>query len=141
MLDTFGVPFEGHTKDIYGLALSFDGALLASTSGDNTIKLWAVESHLASFYSLHPYRIIFSPISCQLAYTTVSPQGYKIYICNIPPNILASIVPAVEGHKVGAHPRLRGFHVIICSRRPVQLLGTYSSLTQHIFLLACAAPE
>ncbi|KIK36085.1 hypothetical protein CY34DRAFT_51288, partial [Suillus luteus UH-Slu-Lm8-n1] len=39
-LETVGTPFEGHTKFINGLALSFDGALLASSSYDNTIKLW-----------------------------------------------------------------------------------------------------
>ncbi|KAG2343547.1 WD40 repeat-like protein [Suillus weaverae] len=50
-LETVGAPFEGHTKFINGLALSFDGALLASASNDNTIKLWAFESRqlLASF--------------------------------------------------------------------------------------------
>jgi WD40 repeat protein len=55
-LETLGTPFQGHTGVIYGLALSFDGALLASTSGDNTIKLWAFESRqlLASFQVLNP---------------------------------------------------------------------------------------
>ncbi|KIK32370.1 hypothetical protein CY34DRAFT_19097 [Suillus luteus UH-Slu-Lm8-n1] len=50
-LKTVRTPFEGHTKTVLGLALSFDGALLASTSLDNTIKLWAFESRqiLASF--------------------------------------------------------------------------------------------
>ncbi|KAG1717516.1 WD40-repeat-containing domain protein, partial [Suillus paluster] len=36
-----GAPFAGHTKVITGLALSHDSALLASASGDDTIKLWA----------------------------------------------------------------------------------------------------
>ncbi|KAG2343554.1 WD40 repeat-like protein [Suillus weaverae] len=51
-LETVGAPFEGHTKYISGLALSFDGALLASASSDDTIKLWAFESRqlLASFH-------------------------------------------------------------------------------------------
>ncbi|KAG2339323.1 prolyl oligopeptidase, partial [Suillus weaverae] len=40
MLETVGAPFEGHTKYIGGLALSSDGALLASASNNNTIKLW-----------------------------------------------------------------------------------------------------
>ncbi|KAG2068946.1 WD40 repeat-like protein, partial [Suillus decipiens] len=40
-LEIIGVPFEGHTKFVDGLALSLDGALLASTSShDDTIKLW-----------------------------------------------------------------------------------------------------
>ncbi|KAJ8579933.1 WD40 repeat-like protein, partial [Rhizopogon salebrosus TDB-379] len=39
-LETVGAPFKGHTKVITGLALSFDGALVASASADDTIKLW-----------------------------------------------------------------------------------------------------
>jgi WD40 repeat protein len=42
-LEMVGAPFEGHTKVITHLALSFD-CLLASTSRDDTIKLWAFES-------------------------------------------------------------------------------------------------
>ncbi|OAX39024.1 WD40 repeat-like protein [Rhizopogon vinicolor AM-OR11-026] len=103
-LDTVGAPFEGHTKYIHGLALSFDGALFASISWDNTIKLWALESHqlLASFDVLIPRYIIFSPVSHQLAYATSALEGCKIYICNIPPDILASIGPAVGGRRTSA---------------------------------------
>ncbi|KIK36089.1 hypothetical protein CY34DRAFT_46877, partial [Suillus luteus UH-Slu-Lm8-n1] len=39
-LKTVGSPFQGHTMTVISLALSLDGALLASFSGDNTIKLW-----------------------------------------------------------------------------------------------------
>jgi WD40 repeat protein len=38
-LEPVGAPFTGHTKVISGLALSFDGTLVTSASGDNTIKL------------------------------------------------------------------------------------------------------
>jgi WD40 repeat protein len=38
-LENVGASFEGHTKLITGLALSFDGALLASAARDDTIKL------------------------------------------------------------------------------------------------------
>ncbi|KAG2335421.1 WD40 repeat-like protein, partial [Suillus weaverae] len=38
--ETVGTPFEGHTNGINGLALSFDCALLATASWDDTIKLW-----------------------------------------------------------------------------------------------------
>jgi WD40 repeat protein len=38
-LETVGAPFKGHTETICGLALSFDGALVASVSHDDTIKL------------------------------------------------------------------------------------------------------
>ncbi|KAG2352023.1 WD40 repeat-like protein, partial [Suillus spraguei] len=56
---TIGAPFQGHTGIIWGLALSFDGALLASSSyHDNAINLWAFESRqlLASFHG-HEWNI------------------------------------------------------------------------------------
>jgi WD40 repeat protein len=88
-LETLGAPFKGHTDVVNGLALSFDGALLASTSFDHTIKLWAVESRqlIASFHVLDPHIVVLSPDSNQLAYTTTSYNRdgcYKIFICNIP---------------------------------------------------------
>jgi WD40 repeat protein len=99
-LETLGAPFEAHMNVIYGLALSFDDVLLASTSYDNTIKLWAFESRqlLASFHILTPNIIILSPDSRQLAYTTfqVTKDENKIFICNIPPDVLASISLASE---------------------------------------------
>lgn len=87
-LKTVGSPFEGHTKLITGLALSFDGALLASAAGDDTIKLWAFESRqlLASFDVQNPFTLILSPDTRQLAYTTFS----AIVVCNTPLDILAS---------------------------------------------------
>jgi WD40 repeat protein len=93
-LETLGAPFQGHTKVIRGLALSFDGALLASTSEDNTIKLWAFESRqlLASLQVLNPRILALSPDSNQLAYTT---HKY-IIIFNLPPGILSSIGLAPE---------------------------------------------
>jgi WD40 repeat protein len=97
-LETLGTPFQGHTKVIYGLALSFDGALLASTSRDNTIKLWAFESRqlLASFHVLHPSLLTLSPNLRQLAYTSFTEESNKIFICNTPPDVLASICLAPE---------------------------------------------
>jgi WD40 repeat protein len=94
-LEIVGAPFEGHTHTIYGLALSFDCALLASASHDNTIKLWAFESRqiIASF----DQRIdlfIFSPKSYQLAYTNWGETN--IYIYDLPPDILSNIRPAQE---------------------------------------------
>jgi WD40 repeat protein len=88
-LKTVGSPFEGHTKLITGLALSFDGALLASAAGDDTIKLWAFESRqlLASFDVQNPFTLILSPDARQLVYTTFS----AIIVCNTPPDILASV--------------------------------------------------
>lgn len=92
-LKTVGAPFEGHTINIDGLALSFDCALLASTSClDNTIKLWAFESRqlLASFDVQSVNYLTLSPDSHQLAYSTL---GLDIHICDIPPKIIATIWP------------------------------------------------
>ncbi|KAG2115931.1 uncharacterized protein F5147DRAFT_384816 [Suillus discolor] len=108
-LQTVRAPFEGHTNIIGGLALSFDGALLASASRDRTIKLWAFESRqlLASFdVRTTPDHLIFSPNSYQLAYTTWSD---KIYICDTPPHILATIQSAQEAQpniNAATNPRL-----------------------------------
>jgi WD40 repeat protein len=88
-LETVGTPFQGHTEAVTRLALSFRGALLASASIDNTIKLWDYESRqlLASFDVQNPQIIVLSPNSRQLAY--VNENDYKIYICDTPPEVLA----------------------------------------------------
>jgi WD40 repeat protein len=103
-LETVGTPFEGHTDLVTGLALSFDGTLLASSSRDDTIKLWAFESRqlLASFDVQNPDVLILSPDSCKLAYTTytivpssnpdlVYPtlRDHRICICDTPSDVLA----------------------------------------------------
>ncbi|KAG2069004.1 WD40 repeat-like protein [Suillus decipiens] len=90
-LKNVGTPFEGHTKLVTGLALSLDGALLASAARDDTIKLWAYESRqlLASFDIQNIHRLILSPDSCQLAYTINTKDVHKICICATPPDILA----------------------------------------------------
>ncbi|OAX34018.1 hypothetical protein K503DRAFT_477055 [Rhizopogon vinicolor AM-OR11-026] len=98
-LETVGAPFKGHTDTIEGLALSSDDALVASTSSDSTIKLWAFDSRqlLASFRGFRPNVVVFSPDTQQLAYTTFS-DSQEIFVCNTPPNILASIGLATKGH-------------------------------------------
>jgi WD40 repeat protein len=90
-LETVGTPFEGHTALVTGLALSFDHALLASASFDNTIKLWAFESRqlLASFDVPNLFRLVLSPSSRQLAYTTYTAGDCKICICDTPLDVLA----------------------------------------------------
>jgi len=90
-LQTVGDPFEGHANYITGLALSSDCVLLASASWDSTINLWSFESRqlLASFDILINRSLIFSPDSCQLAYTTWKEPN--IYVCDIPINILTSL--------------------------------------------------
>ncbi|KIK46963.1 hypothetical protein CY34DRAFT_75025 [Suillus luteus UH-Slu-Lm8-n1] len=97
-LKTVGTPFKGHTDNITGLTLSFDGALLVSASDDNTIKLWAFMSRqlLASFDVQNPFALALSPDLRKLAYTTCTkqeiwqkPKDHEICICDIPPDILA----------------------------------------------------
>lgn len=118
-LETVGAPFEAHTKIVRGLALSFDNTLLASAADDNTIKVWAFESRqlLASFNAQTPVTLILSPDSSQLAYTT----GRKIYICNTPPDILASVRCALEardGTSSDKNPRLNRLLNSHATRRP-----------------------
>jgi WD40 repeat protein len=103
-LETVETPFEGHTEAVCGLALSFDGALLASASRDDTVKLWAFESRqlLATFDVQNLGVLILSPDSRKLAYATytiVPPSNpdlvhptwadHRICICDTPPDILA----------------------------------------------------
>ncbi|KAJ8590835.1 hypothetical protein M405DRAFT_815408, partial [Rhizopogon salebrosus TDB-379] len=112
-LKSVGAPFED-THTISSLALSFDCALLASVSRDG-IKLWAFQSRqlLASF-DVHygVCDITFSLNSRQLAYSEFGPPTEldefgqstkfgppKIYICDIPPNILARIWAEQEAVK------------------------------------------
>ncbi|KIK43125.1 hypothetical protein CY34DRAFT_804125 [Suillus luteus UH-Slu-Lm8-n1] len=111
-LETVGTPFKGHTDYITGLALSFDDALLASASHDNTIKLWAFESRqlLGSFMHVqYIYRLLLSPNSRQLAYTTYTQDDHNICICDIPPKVLAQALPRpppTRGPQQPTFPRL-----------------------------------
>ncbi|KAG2744484.1 WD40 repeat-like protein [Suillus brevipes Sb2] len=88
-LKTVGAPFK-HFDPIESLALSSDCVLLVSCSYP-AIKLWAFESRqlLASFDVESFFTLLLSPDSRQLAYTSYN--DIKIYICDIPANILASI--------------------------------------------------
>jgi WD40 repeat protein len=110
-LQTVGDSFEGHISSIWGLALSSDCILLASASWDSTINLWSFESRqlLASFQvDVQILRsLIFSPDSCQLAYTSFDEP--KIHICDIPVNILASIGLAKQ---VCIHPIINVIQVL-----------------------------
>lgn len=90
-LETVGVPFEGHTTRVIGLALSFDGALLASAAeDDDTIRLWAFKSRqvLACFDVQKPSALVYSPNSRQLACTTSAKDDHNICIFNTPLDVL-----------------------------------------------------
>jgi WD40 repeat protein len=104
-LEIVGAPFKGHTDVVCGLTLSFDGALVASASCDDTIKLWPFESRqlLASFHVRLEYLspLILSSDSGQLIYAS----DFNIYVCNIPPDILTNLGCATKGWpKVRLHP-------------------------------------
>jgi WD40 repeat protein len=131
-LEIVGAPFKGHTHTIYGLALSFDCALLASASR-HTIKLWAFESRqlIASFDQHRDIDLfIFSPKSHQLAYTNWGETS--IYIYDPTPDILSNIRPAQEAQPTVCFP----LHVSICwcansfSCRPrkIMIYSTYVHL-------------
>ncbi|KAG2137087.1 WD40-repeat-containing domain protein [Suillus clintonianus] len=114
-LETIGTPFEGHHHIVEGLALSFDCALLASSSL-HTIKLWAVESRqiLATFYLQNPLILVLSPNSRHLAYTTYTPPPrdsrrraypthHEIHICQIPPNVLSQARTSAQNKSTLTH--------------------------------------
>jgi WD40 repeat protein len=126
-LETVGAPFEGHTQHINSLALSFDCALLASASADHTVKLWAFESRqlVASFYRGARF-LVLSPDSRQLAFTTYEPGPPKIYIRNIPPNILLQFAKHL------AQPPHRYFLSTILGR---EYLDCFSTTTAWILFI------
>ncbi|KAG2089438.1 uncharacterized protein F5147DRAFT_841123 [Suillus discolor] len=121
-LKTVGAPFQ-HIYRIISLALSSDCVLLASSSYDNTIKLWTFESRqlLASFDVESPRTLVLSPDSCQLAYSTF--RDTKIYICNIPANILATIELAEEPQPNTSRSERPSYSCLLdfdATRRPVR---------------------
>ena len=163
-LETVGAPFEAHTGEIRGLALSFDCDFLASASQDNTIKLWAFESRqlLVSFDVHKPRILILSPNSRQLAYTTF--DGTRVHICDIPPDILARLWPEQARcsvciltayiHLLSTNPSFRPLrlnirtalthstYVILFFHSSISLiLPHYCSLTRLVILLPCAVSQ
>jgi len=97
-LGTVGAPFKGLTEPITCLELSFDCAFLVSTC-IGSMKFWAFDSRqlIASFHFHSPlYRCILSPDARKVAYTVFGSASHKIYICDIPPDILVDIRPHKE---------------------------------------------
>jgi hypothetical protein len=147
-LESVGAPFED-THHIESLALSLDCALLANASRDG-IKLWAFESRqlLASF-DVHygVCDITFLPNSRQLAYSERGPPiefgelgqptkccPPKIYICDIPPNILARIWPEQEPVKVCICPHTSTSLLLMSSYRPLNL-NIHSSPINSMYVI------
>ncbi|KAG1868300.1 hypothetical protein DFJ58DRAFT_742688 [Suillus subalutaceus] len=99
--DKFIVAQFRFTIDDYPMAIyEFDASTLKTIGAPfkgHTIKLWTFQScqFLASFDVQNtPFTLVLSPDSRQLAYTLM--DDTKIYIWNIPANILASIGLAEE---------------------------------------------
>jgi WD40 repeat protein len=131
--ESVGAPFED-TNEISRLALSLDCALLVSASRDG-IKLWEFESRqlLASCDIHYPVcDITFSPNSRQLAYSEFG--SLKIYICDIPPNILARIWPEQEAHNVRICPHTSTSFVLMSSYRPLNV-NTHSLLINSMYVI------
>ena len=132
-LEIVGAPFEGHTHFITLLALSFDCALLVSASSfDRTVKLWAFESRqiLASFdVNGQPIRnVVLSPNARQLAYTTREPNRPKIYICDIPSDIVANLWPGEKSPASGVCIGLYTFSGLLTSPRSPMDTKTHTSV-------------
>jgi WD40 repeat protein len=128
-LATVRLPFEGHTERVISLALSFDGAFLASAGADDTVKLWAYQSRqlLASFDIPNLITLVLSPDSRQLVYSTYTENDYKIYICNTPDVVAqASVSKCSRKHSPWG-------------RVLIDILHHYYSLTQLVVLLPGAA--
>ncbi|KAG2113702.1 hypothetical protein DEU56DRAFT_191232 [Suillus clintonianus] len=149
-----GTPFEGHTDIVRGLALSSDCTFLASSSDDNTVKLWAFESRqlLASFDVQRPRALVLSPDLRQLAYVTSSPTdsrqlertypryiGYEIHICNIPPDVLAqtsaqnkpTLTDVLRSDATRRRPAMRHrppIHAIPMSQRPPPAINPHQPI-------------
>ncbi|MFZ2349580.1 MAG: PKD domain-containing protein [Candidatus Bipolaricaulis anaerobius] len=73
--------FSGHTSDVYSVAFSPDGSLLASGSDDNTIKLWEVATgrlvRTLTGHTWDVYSVAFSPDGSLLA--SASYQEIKLW--------------------------------------------------------------
>ncbi|KAG2349164.1 WD40 repeat-like protein [Suillus weaverae] len=140
-LGIVGAPFEGHTDTINGLALSFDYALLASASDDDTIKLWAFESRqlLASFTVQNPDRIILSPDSRQLTYTMWNET--KIYICDIPSEILAIVQGARPNTSAPKDPLFADLLTSNATRRGVCRTPAISPVARPLRQLPTIYPQ
>ncbi|KAG1779579.1 hypothetical protein EV702DRAFT_1277065 [Suillus placidus] len=141
-LKTVGAPFK-NTSDIYGLVLSSDCNLLASSS-HKTIKLWAFESRqlLASFDVKIPITLVLSPDSRHLAYTSL--DDTKISICNIPANILASIgqpQPSTCKSKCSHHAGLLNSDATRPVRRKPLIIPVTSSIPHQPSPLTTSDPH
>ncbi len=73
--------FSGHSDRIYGLDFSLDGQLIASASGDKTVKIWQLDGtllHTLRGHTERVWKVAFSPNSELIASTSVD-QTVKLW--------------------------------------------------------------
>ena len=73
---------RGHTHNVYRMALSPDGRILASSSNDNTVRVWDVETGRALQTLEHPTTVVcvaWSPDTTALA-VGGGHQNKKVYL-------------------------------------------------------------
>ncbi|MBE7383121.1 MAG: AAA-like domain-containing protein [Leptolyngbya sp. SIO1E4] len=87
---------SGHQSGILGIAYSPDGTVIATTSADQTIKLWAQNGKLLHTlsHSASPYGVAFHPLHPLLAVTTLTGE---LTLWNLEDNTLMHVVQAHVG--------------------------------------------
>jgi len=133
-LRTVGAPFKGHTEIITCFELSFDCAFLVSAFADRTIKFWAFDSRqLIASFNFHSllYRCILSPDARKVALMVYGDAPHKIYICGIPPDILAD-VSRQEATRVCIGLYHTPFHMLTLSCRKIHALMHSTYVNQFI---------
>ncbi|CAE6471329.1 unnamed protein product [Rhizoctonia solani] len=79
-------PFRGHTKPVRSLSFSPDGALIASGSGDPTVRIWRVDDGMDAMSSLEACSdtpVVFSPSGSHIAATSAD---YNVLLWNMRAN-------------------------------------------------------
>jgi WD40 repeat protein len=84
----------GHTKAIIGVAFSSDGSMIASTSDDQTIKLWSLDGQLLGTLEGHTdevFGVSFSPDGQRIASASVD-RTVRLW------SVEGKLLQTLEGH-------------------------------------------